>query len=587
MNRGFDESWLEQLKAKNDIITVMSRYFSLQQKGKNYWACCPFHHEKTPSFCVNGYEQYYHCFGCKEHGDVITFIQKMESCDFMTAIEILAKNANMEIPTLHMDDNIKEKKHLKESILKILDLAYRHYEENLYKPISKKAQEYIKKRQLTKKELNKFHIGYSIDWTEIIKYLQSHGSKENEIIESGIAIKKDNRCYDAMGERLIFPIFNIHDECIGFSARSLEQTNYAKYKNSANNIVFDKSKNLYGINIVRKLKQEQQLNNVIIVEGQMDVISLNKAGFCNCVACLGTALTPLHSRMIKNLCDNVILALDGDSAGQKASIRTIDTLLEGGLNVKVVKIPEQKDPDEFIKAYGKDEFGKLIENAIDCVEFKIKNKMEQYDISKVGEKAKFIKSAIEIVNELNTNSEKEVYLDLIKKLTGVSVDTLKKDVVNNKNYGKNNERNLIYTEDAEIKAIKFVLASLCYKKEYANFEFDLSKYLINSTYLKLYNVLKDYSKRGDKFLISNLYDIFDVDNEPNIKDIIDYNFELISNPIKYYEECVWKIRETYLKEKIKNLSEESVKLENINAKMDILKQIKELQNKLRNKILED
>ena len=229
----------------------------------------------------------------------------------------------------------------------------------------------------------------------------------------------------------------------------------------------------------------------------------------------------------------------------------------------------------------------MIENAIDCVEFKIKNKMEQYDISKVGEKAKFIKSAIEIVNELNTNSEKEVYLDLIKKLTGVSVDTLKKDVVNNKNYGKNNERNLIYTEDAEIKAIKFVLASLCYKKEYANFEFDLSKYLINSTYLKLYNVLKDYSKRGDKFLISNLYDIFDVDNEPNIKDIIDYNFELISNPIKYYEECVWKIRETYLKEKIKNLSEESVKLENINAKMDILKQIKELQNKLRNKILED
>lgn len=587
MNKGFDENWLEQLKAKNDIITVMSHYFSLQQKGKNYWACCPFHHEKTPSFCVNGYEQFYHCFGCKEHGDVITFIQKIESCDFMSAVEILAKNANMEIPSFYMDESIKEKKKSKDTILKILDLASKHYEENLYKKTSTKAQEYIKTRGLTKKELDKFHIGYSTDWTEIITYLKSKGFAEKDMVLAGIANQKDDRYYDTMGERLIFPIYNIHDECIGFSARSLVPTDYAKYKNSANSLVFDKSKNLYGINVVRKLKQEKNIDFIIIVEGQMDVIALNQAGFCNCVACLGTALTPLHARMLKNICNNIIVSLDGDFAGQKATIRTIDTLVEEGLNVRAIKIPNNQDPDEYIKQFGKEAYQKLLDDAVDFVEFKILNKLEQYDLNKVDEKAKFVKSAIEIVNELNTNSEKQVYLDVIKKLSGVPTDVLKRDLIDKKEEKIFRQQPVTYAEDAEVKSIKFVLASLCYKKEYANFNFDLNKYLINSSYIKLYQTLKDYNDRNEKFLISYLYNLFDVDNEPNIKDIIDYNFELIDNAKIYYDECIWKIRENYLKNLIKNLSEESMKIDDYQKRMDMLKQIGDLQKKLRNKILED
>ncbi len=588
LNKGFDETWLEQLKAKNDIISVMSRYFSLQQKGKNYWACCPFHHEKTPSFCVNGYEQFYHCFGCKEHGDVITFIQKMESCDFMTAVEILAKNANMEIPSFYMDDSIKEKKKSKDTILKILDIASKHYEENLYKKTSVKAQDYVKKRKLTKKELDKFHIGYSTDWTEMLTYLKSKGFKEEEMVLAGIANHKDGRYYDTMGERLIFPIYNIHDECIGFSARSLVPTDYAKYKNSANNLVFDKSKNLYGINIVRKLKQEQNINYIIIVEGQMDVIALNQAGFCNCVACLGTALTPLHARMIKNICNNVIVSLDGDFAGQKATIRTIDTLVSEGLNVRAIKIPENLDPDEYIKKYGKQEYQKLLDNAVDFVEFKIMNKLEQFDLNKVDEKAKFVKSAIDIVNELNTNSEKQVYLDVIKKLSGVPTDVLRRDLIDKKEENLNQQQqSVVYTEDAEIKSIKFILASLCYKKDYANFDFDLKKYLVNPSYIKLYETLKEYNDKNEKFLISYIYDLFDVDNEPNIKDIINYNFELIDNAKIYYNECIWKVRENYLKSMIKNLSEQSMKIDDTQKRLDTLKQIGELQKKLRNKILED
>lgn len=588
MSKGFDNNWLEQLKSKNDIVTVMSQYLTLQQKGKNFWTCCPFHNEKTPSMSINGLEQFYHCFGCKEHGDVITFIQKIESCDFMTAVEILAKNANMEIPAFTMDNNIKEKKKQKETILKILDIAAKHYEENLYLKTSINAQNYIKQRKLTKKELDKFHIGFAKDWTEMITYLKSKGFSYEDLQISGICGYKDNRYFDVMGERLIFPIYNIHDECIGFSARSLVKTDYAKYKNSPNNIVFNKSNNMFGINLLRKQKQQHKLEYIIIVEGQMDVIALHQAGFENCVACLGTALTPMHVRQLKNICDNVIVSLDGDGAGQKATISTIDTLVEGGMNVKAIKIPEKKDPDEYIKEYGKDSYQKLLDNALNYVEFKIYNKLEQYDLNKLDEKAQFVNSALSILNELTTNSEKQLYLDVINKITNVPIDVLKKDLTkSNESVIKNQHNEVQYFEDAEIKAVKFILASLLYKKDYINYNFSLDKYLVNPSYKKLYQILKQYSEKNEQFLISNLFDIFDIENEPNIKDLIDYNFDEIFNAGLYYNECIWKIRENYLKNQMKILTEKSINTTDSTERLKILGEINNLQKKLMNKVLED
>lgn len=590
MNKGFDEAWLEKLKSRNDIVTTMSRYLTLQQKGRNYWACCPFHHEKQPSMCVYGIDQYYHCYGCKEHGDVITFIMKMESCDFMTAIEILAKNANMEIPALSMDEDIKKKKKQKETILQILDLAYKHYEQNLYLKTSTIAQEYIKKRKMTKQDLDKFHIGYSKDWTSLIDYLKSKGYSYEDMKMAGVCESKNNRYYDVFGERLIFPIFNIHDECIGFSARSLSKDAFAKYKNSTNSLVFDKSKHMFGANYLKTLKQNQKLDYIIIVEGQVDLITMHNYGFVNSVACLGTALTSLHARMLSNFCNNVILSFDGDSAGQKATIRTIDTLVGAGMNVKAIKIPENMDPDEFLNKYGKEKYQQLLDNAVDYIEFKILNKLEQFNLDKIDEKAKFVSSAIDIVNTLKRNSEKEVYLDIIQNLAGVSKEGLKRDLIagDADDEKKTKETaNISYLEDAEIKSIKFILASLLEKKDYANFDFDLDKYVINPTYKKLYKIMKEYHENGQNLLKTTLYDKFDMENEPNLPDIMEYKFDEIVDPKTYYNECIWKIRETYLKQKLSELTKKYTDEQEQSEKQNIMREIGEVQKKLRNKILED
>ena len=593
MSKGFDDAWLEQLKSKNDIVTVMSRYLTLQQKGRNYWACCPFHHENQPSLCIYALDQYYHCYGCKEHGNVITFVMKMESCDFVTAVEILAKNANMEIPTLSMDEDVQKRKKEKETVLKVLDFAYKHYEQNLYLKTSTIAQSYIKKRQLTKRDLGKFHIGYSKDWTEMIEYLKGQGFSYEDMKLAGICESKNGRYYDVFGERLMFPIFNIHDECIGFSARSLSKDSFAKYRNSINTIVFDKSKNMFGVNYLKTLKQTQKLEYIIIVEGQVDLITMHNFGFTNSVACLGTALTPMHARMLSNLCNNVILSFDGDSAGQKATIRTIDTLVEGGMNVKAIKIPENKDPDEFLHAYGKEKYQELLDNAVDYIEFKIRNKLEQYDLTKVDEKAKFVNDAIDIVNTLKRNSEKEVYLKIIKELTGVSVEVLKRDLTDappdntKKGLVEKKEEQIAYMEDAEIKSIKFILASLLERKEYANFDFDLKKYLINPIYTQLYDLMKDYNSKGQFLIKSTIEDRFDVDSEPNLQDIMNYNFTDITNPKEYYDECVWKIRETYLKQVLKKQSEMFSSESDTKKRLEIAQEISQTQKKLRNRILED
>lgn len=593
MSKGFDDAWLEQLKSKNDIVTVMSRYLTLQQKGRNYWACCPFHHENQPSLCIYALDQYYHCYGCKEHGNVITFVMKMESCDFVTAVEILAKNANMEIPTLSMDEDVQKRKKEKETVLKVLDFAYKHYEQNLYLKTSTIAQSYIKKRQLTKRDLDKFHIGYSKDWTEMIEYLKGQGFSYEDMKLAGICESKNGRYYDVFGERLMFPIFNIHDECIGFSARSLSKDSFAKYRNSINTIVFDKSKNMFGVNYLKTLKQTQKLEYIIIVEGQVDLITMHNFGFTNSVACLGTALTPMHARMLSNLCNNVILSFDGDSAGQKATIRTIDTLVEGGMNVKAIKIPENKDPDEFLHAYGKEKYQELLDNAVDYIEFKIRNKLEQYDLTKVDEKAKFVNDAIDIVNTLKRNSEKEVYLKIIKELTGVSVEVLKRDLTDappdntKKGLVEKKEEQIAYMEDAEIKSIKFILASLLERKEYANFDFDLKKYLINPIYTQLYDLMKDYNSKGQFLIKSTIEDRFDVDSEPNLQDIMNYNFTDITNPKEYYDECVWKIRETYLKQVLKKQSEMFSSESDTKKRLEIAQEISQTQKKLRNRILED
>lgn len=585
--------WLEELKSKCDIVSVMSKYCHLLQKGRTYWTCCPFHMEKTPSMCIYDYEQVYHCYGCKEHGDVVKFVQKIESCDFMQAVELLAKSVGMEVPNFSSKDanGIEKRKKDKDIALEILNEAKKHYIQNLYLPVAKPAQEYIKKRLLTKKELDDFGIGYSVNYNEMPNYLKDKGFTYEQMMSVGLVKKGDNGYYDVFAGRLMFPLFNVYGECVGFSARILtEDKTKAKYYNTSQTIVFDKSNTIFGLNLVRALKATTQISNIIIVEGQMDVIAMHKAGFKNTVACLGTAFTQKHAKQLKLISSNVVVCLDGDNAGQNATNKIVDVLALEGFNVRVAKLPNGNDPDEYIKAHGKDAMQQQIDNAVDYIDFQIDYLAKDVDFNKSDEKAKFVRDAINLLNKLSSISEKQIYLKHIKEKSGVPIDILQQDILKHNVVSKKpkiESNEVLNLEDGTNRAIKFILASMLYKKEYVNYQFNLKKYLKNNTYIELYNLIMEKYHQNKEFKVSSLYDDFDFDSEPNLVDIVNYNFEQNGNNEKYYEECLWNLVEKELKLRQASLNEQFKNLKDVEKRKKILLQISDITKRLKNKNMEE
>ena len=487
----FSPDFIEKVKSKNDIVNIIGKYVRLEKKGKNFWGCCPFHHEKTPSFCINEFEQFYHCFGCGESGDVITFLRKFENLDYVEAVRLLAENAGMELPTLENNEQIAKAKREKDKSIKILSIAKDYYKQSLYLPEAKPAQEYIKKRKLTRRELEKFELGYAPNFFGIVNVLQKQKFLPQDMKNSGVCeIGKSGKPYDFLAERLIFPIVNAQGDCIGFSGRDLKNSAMMKYKNTSATTVFNKSKAIYGINLLKKLKQEKGLDTVILVEGQFDVITMHRFGFENAVACLGTAVTKEHLRELKRFAQNAILCLDGDSAGQKAALRTLEVFEEmPDFAVKVAVLENGQDPDEFLEKNGKESLQKLLDNALTPTSFKLLVLKNKYNLSKLDEKTKFLKEALAEVSKLSTVAEQEIYLQEIHKITEVSVDFLRRDL------GDKHESKLLQKEpqhpaplDANIKAVKFVLAAILFKKEYAKTNLSLERLITNPSLKKLYNL---------------------------------------------------------------------------------------------------
>lgn len=586
MNRkSIDANWLNTLKQKCDIVSVLSKYIRLERKGKNFWACCPFHHEKTPSFSINEQEQFYHCFGCKESGDVITFVMKYESCDFYDAVEILAKSVGMEIPTLIGGDEIvKQKKQIDQTKI-ILEKSAKFFQDNLLKLDSTLAKEYLLKRKINKQSIESFRIGYSPNWTALVDFLKKQGYSVADMKLAGVVEEKNGRAYDVMAQRLVFPIINPKGEVIGFSARALEKTEFAKYKNTAQTLVFNKSKAIFGIDKVKAKKQHGSLDRIIMVEGQIDVITMHQFGFNETIATLGTALTVDHIPELKRYTDDIVLCFDGDEAGVKATLRAIDILNK--FNIKVVSLPDKTDPDEFLYSFGKEGLEKLIANADDGIEYKIKVKAKQMKLETNDQRSKFVSEAIKILNTLQSNSQKYVYLKLISSLSGVPVSVLSADIENQgqapaKQYNEDRQ-----ADDSVEKAQKFVFASLLHKKDYANLNFP--KYVLyNPIFENLYDLLKKSKDTGEELKISNLYDIYDVENQPIINDIIYYNFNIIGNNAKqYYNDCVWTFCEYYLKEKQRILNEQFKDSRFSDQRKEILIELQKINKKLKNKNLEE
>ncbi len=510
---------------------------SLTKKGSNYWGCCPFHHEKTPSFKVSADNQLYYCFGCKESGNAITFLKKMESIDSYEAVKILADAAGMQMTTYKFDKKTEDIKKKKERLLALMKDAALHYHENIYKPEAKPALDYAEGRQITSM-IKKFGLGYSLGRFEMIDYLKSKGYSYAEMKDAGIAEQRADTYCDVFMNRLMIPIINPYGSVIAFGGRILEKNSeLAKYRNSKQTILFDKSKVLFNLNLVKKLKQQKGLSSIIITEGYMDTISLYKAGIENVVASMGTSLTIEQAKLIKNYCDKVYISYDGDFAGQKATLRGLDILESVGLTVKVVPLSGEMDPDDIIKTSGAQGYRELLGNAISLTAFKLNSLARSYDLSDPDGKSKYAVEAIKTIKKLSP-VEQEEYLGQIHKLTGYSMTVLMKQAELEEPLEKSEAsapREEIKNGDVALSAQEFVLASLINEMPYADFSHDILPYLTNDKAIDAYKLALE--KYKERYTLQSLYNRIDEEDRDYIVNLINYNF-MSGDDKKKFDECV-------------------------------------------------
>jgi len=421
------EEWRSELLSKINIEQVVGEYVSFTNKGGRLWACCPFHNEKTPSFTVNTEKQFYHCFGCHKGGNVINFIMEIEKMTYPEACQFLADKVGMTMPEVQDKTSYEKNKQERERIWAINKDAAKFFHDSLYAPAGAEALAYYKeKRGLTDAVIKAFGLGYADKkWDSVIEFLQAKGYSVSEISKAGLCKLKDGKSYDVFRNRPIMPIIDIYSHVIGFGGRALDADDNPKYLNTAETPAYNKRKNLYNLNMVRKLKD---LKYVILAEGYMDVIALCSHGFKNTVATLGTALTPEQTRLLSRYTNNIYISYDGDEAGLKAALRAVDIVHEAGLEPRVVMIPDKKDPDEFLKEFGPEAYTKLLQKAYTRLDFKFHLEKLKVDISTGEGREAFLKSAVEILKKEDSAIVKEKYARLLSKATGFSEKTILEEI---------------------------------------------------------------------------------------------------------------------------------------------------------------
>ncbi len=459
------------LKEKVNIVEVAAGYLTLERRGNGHWACCPFHHEKTPSFSINEADQYYHCFGCGESGDVIKFVREMENIDFMDAVKLLAERAGLQMPQSGFDNQkTVELKRKRDALLKIMNDCAHFYLDNLNSGKADEHINYILKRNIPSKIVRTFGLGASLNYNDLPKFLLSKGYSKQDIIDSGAVNEVDGRLTDAQGGRLIYPVINAMDEVVAFGGRVLKKTDFAKYKNTKETLLFNKSKTLYNINLLKKLRKTQTIKEVIMVEGYMDTISLYQAGFKNVVASMGTSLTQDQARLIKRYTDTVLISYDGDGAGQKANLRGLDILKGEGINVKVVPLPDGLDPDDVIKQRGAEGYSKCLAAAMPLIDYKLSVLQRGFDLSRTEDKRKFVSEAMKIVRTSDSAAEQEELLKGLRESTGITYESLSRDL--NSARGSAQPETTARPERKDnstvtVKASRFVIAAYLFGAKFA------------------------------------------------------------------------------------------------------------------------
>ena len=422
----FPEAFLDELVARNPIEDVVGQYVNLKRSGSNLFGLCPFHSEKTPSFSVTPDKGMFYCFGCHKGGGVINFEMEIEGLSYPDAVRALAKRAGLEVPD---DEQYQSRYRQQERLWALHKEAARFFHSQLYAPVGANALQYAASRGMPKSILTKFGIGYAPDsWTDLVDYLRSKDYTDQELRDSGLVTvsKKNGNLFDRFRDRLMFPIIDVRGNVIGFGGRIMNNADKdaAKYLNSPETLIFNKRKNLFALNLAKKSK----LGYLILVEGYMDAIALHQYGFDCAVASLGTALTEDGANLLSRYTDQVVLIYDGDEAGQNATQRAIPILEKAGLQVKVLKMRDAKDPDEYLKKFGAARFRILLEESATRVGYQLNAILRKYDLRDDEQKVQYLQESAELIGSLSSAVQREVYGGRVAEAAGISQDAMKLEV---------------------------------------------------------------------------------------------------------------------------------------------------------------
>ena len=419
----FPPSFLDELIARNPIEDVVGQYVSLKRSGANMFGLCPFHGEKTASFSVAPDKGIYYCFGCHKGGGAVNFMMEIEGLSYPDAVRALAKRAGMEVPD---DEQYQSRYRHQERLWALSKEAARFFVAQLYAPSGAEGLAYAQKRGMPKSVLTRFGIGFAPNtWTALTDAMRAKGYTDEELKDAGLVSvsQKNGRIYDRFRNRLMFPIIDVRGNVIGFGGRVMDDST-PKYLNSPETLIFNKRKNLFGLNMAKKTKQDF----MILVEGYMDAIALHQYGFDCAVASLGTSLTEEHAVLLSRYTENLVLIYDGDAAGQRAAQRAIPMLEKAGLHIKVLQLKDAKDPDEYLKKFGADKFKLLLEGSANRVEYQLNAIARKYDLQEDEQKVKFINEAAEFISTLGNAVQREVYGHRVADAAKISYDAMKIEV---------------------------------------------------------------------------------------------------------------------------------------------------------------
>lgn len=585
MSQGFTPEFLDELKYKCDIVEIISQYVPLQKKGSRYFGCCPFHHEKTASFCVSQDNGFYHCFGCGASGDVIKFIMEMESMSFFDSVRYLAEKAGMQLPEMKLDPQFKEKKERSDVLKQLMRDAARYYRNNLVDPVKgKDAREYLANRGIDDETAKRYGLGLSLDYDSLVGYLRRKEYALKDLLDCGL-IANTEKPFDAFANRIIVPIINSKNEVVAFGGRIYHgEENVAKYKNSTNTQLFDKGRTIYGVNYLKRDRHAGAvIHDIILVEGYMDVISLGSVGIRNAVAGMGTALTEGQAYELKRLAPKIYVCYDGDAAGRKATLRNVDILVKTGLDVKVVSLDDGKDPDETVRESGAEGFLKRVDEAVPVTEYKLNLCKNAYDLNTYEGRSKYLKSAIAVLKSVADGSEREVYIELVAMLSRTSKDKIG---------GMLAETSVTKREPApqektakNLSSSRFIVNRIMKNARCVKLSDIEDEWIVNSVHKAIVGYARSVGE--GRFNVGNMYSV--VPDDPEIGAILDMRTEFANEAKEsaYWTDCLVALANDCISAKLDGLIAVYSTLADADEKRKTVGEIGRLQRKLKSKSLGD